>query len=102
MTKKYHYNNKEYTVKELVELSDNINYDTMLNRLRQNWTVDDAIKTPLHSRPSKTTKIDLLESIPKADTFNGVDLDKQDKIIITGLIDDYLRQKQRGMELLQH
>lgn len=98
--RKYLYNNKELTVKELVALSDNINYDTMLNRLRHGWTVDDAINTPLHSRPGKT-KIDLLESIPKADTFNGKDLTKHDKAVIVGLIDEYLKQKQRGMDLLQ-
>lgn len=101
MTRKYNYNNKEYTVKDLVALGDNINYDTMTNRLRKGWSVEDAIKTPLHSRPKEPRQIDLLESIPKADTFNNIDLTKQDKAIITGLIDDYLQQKQRGMELLQ-
>lgn len=99
MTKKYHYNNKELTVKELVALSG-INYDTLLNRLRHGWTVDDAIKTPLHSRPSKATKIDLLESIPRADCFNGIDLTRQDKAVITGLIADYLSSKAKGLELL--
>ena len=84
----------------LMKLSDNIGYDTMLNRLRHGWTVEDAIKTPLHAKPSKATKIDLLATIPKADTFNGKELTKQDKAIITGLIDDYLRQKAKGMELL--
>lgn len=98
--KKYHYNNKDLTVKELVALSDNINYDTMLNRLRHGWTVDDAINTPLHSRPSKATKIDLLKTIPKADTFNGIEITKHDKIMIASLIADYLKQKERGMELL--
>lgn len=98
--KKYHYKNKELTVKELVALSG-INYDTMLNRLRQGWTVEDAIKTPLHSRPNKA-KVDLMESIPRADTFNEVELTKHDKVVIVGLIDDYLRQKQRGMELLEN
>ncbi|GET09904.1 hypothetical protein [Ligilactobacillus agilis] len=99
MTRKYHYNNKDLTVKELVALSG-IGYDAMLNRLRKGWTVDDAIKTPLHSRPNKT-KIDLLESIPKADTFNSISLTKQDKVVIVGLIDDYLQQKGRGMALLE-
>ncbi len=101
MTKTYQYKNKDLTVRELVALSDNINYDTMLNRLRQGWSVEDAIKTPLHSRPSKTTKIDLLESIPKADTFNGIEITKQDKIMIVGLIADYLERKERGMALLE-
>lgn len=101
MTKKYKYRNQELTVKELVKLSDNINYDTMLNRLRQGWKIEDAINTPLHSRPNKA-KIDLLETIPKADTFNNIELTKHDKAVIVGLIDDYLKQKQRGMELLQH
>lgn len=100
MTKKYHYNNKDLTVKELVALSDNIGYDTMLNRLRHGWSVEDAINTPLHSRPSTATKVDLLQSIPKADTFNGIEITKQDKAVITGLIDDYLERKQRGLELL--
>lgn len=99
MTRKYHYNNKDLTVKELVKLSDGIGYDTMSNRLRQGWTVEDAIKTPLHSRPSKA-KVDLLESIPRADTFNEVDLTKQDKAVITGMIADYLKTKQLGIELL--
>lgn len=99
--RKYHYKNKELTVKELVALSNGINYDTMANRLRQGWTVEDAVNTPLHSRPNKN-KIDLLETIPRADTFNGKDLTKHDKAIITGLIDNYLTQKQRGMALLEN
>lgn len=101
MTKLYQYKGKQLTVKDLVALSDNINYDTMLNRLRQNWSVDDAINTPLHSRPTKT-KIDLLTSIPRAQTFNGTELTKQDKIIIASLIDEYFKTKERGMELLEH
>lgn len=101
MTKKYHYNNKELTVKELVKLSG-IGYDTMTNRLRKGWSVDDAVNVPLHSRPGTATKIDLLESIPKANTFDGRELTKQDKVIITGLIDDYLKTKQQGMALLEN
>lgn len=97
--KKYHYNNKDLTVKELVALSANINYDTMLNRLRHGWSVEDAIKTPLHAKPSKV-KVDLLSCIPKADTFDGRELTKQDKAIIVGLIADYLERKEKGMELL--
>lgn len=89
MTRKYNYQGKQLTVKELAKLSG-IGYDTMLNRFRQGWSVDDAVKTPLHSRPCKTTKIDLLETIPKASCFNGKDLTKQDKAIIVGLIADYL------------
>lgn len=101
MTKKYHYNNKQLTVKELVKLSNGIGYDAMLNRLRQGWAVEDAINTPLHSKPGKAAKqVDLLESIPKASTFNGIDLNKQDKAIITGLIADYLSSKAKGLELL--
>ena len=101
MTRKYHYKNKELTIKDLVKLSDGIGYDAMLNRLRQGWTVEDAVKTPLHSRPTKT-KIDLLNCIPKAQTFNGIELTKHDKIMIASLIDEYLQQKQRGMELLEN
>ena len=99
MTRKYLYKNKELTVKELVAISDNINYDAMTNRLRHGWSIEDAVNTPLHSRPSKA-KVDLLESIPRADTFDGKDLSKQDKAVITGMIADYLERKQRGMELL--
>lgn len=102
MTRKYQYRNKDYTVKELVKLSEGIGYDAMLNRLRQGWTVDDAIKTPLHSRPSKAAKIDLLNCIPKANAFNNIELSRQDKVIITGLISDYLKTKQKGLELLSH
>ena len=98
--RKYHYKNKDYTVKELVALSG-IGYDTILNRLRHGWSVEDAIKTPLHSRPNKI-KVDLLETIPKVQTFNGKDLTKQDKVMIVGLIDNYLQQKERGMELLEN
>lgn len=101
MTKKYNYNNKQLTVKELVKLSNNINYDTMTNRLRKGWAVEDAINTPLHNRPGKAAKIDLLESIPKATIFNGTELTKQDKIVITGLIADYLKTKAKGLELLK-
>lgn len=99
MTRKYNYQGKQLTVKELVNLSNGIGYDAMLNRLRKGWAVEDAIKTPLHSRPSKA-KVDLLESIPKADTFNSISLTKHDKAVIVGLIDDYLQQKQRGIDLL--
>lgn len=102
MTKKYHYQNKQLTVKELVNLSNNINYDTMTNRLRKGWSVDDAIKTPLHNRPGKAAKIDLLSCIPRASCFNNIDLNKQDKIIIVGLIDDYLSSKEKGLKLLSH
>lgn len=98
--RKYHYRNKDLTVKELVAISNGIHYDTMLNRLRHGWTVEDAINTPLHSRPNKATKIDLLESIPKADTFNEVELTKHDKAVITGLIADYLKQKEKGQSCL--
>lgn len=101
MTKTYFYKGKQLTVKELVSLSDNIGYDAMLNRLRKGWTVEDAIKTPLHNRPGKAAKIDLLSCIPKASCFNGVDLTRQDKIIITGLIADYLSSKAKGLELLE-
>lgn len=100
MTKKYLYNNKELTAKELVALSG-IGYDAMTNRLRKGWSVEDAINTPLHAKPSKATKVDLLESIRKADTFDGKDLTKQDKAIIVGLISDYLEQKEKGLELLR-
>lgn len=100
MTKLYTYKDKQLTIKELVALSDNINYDTMLNRLRTGWSVDDAIKTPLHNRPGKAAKIDLLSCIPKASCFNNIDLTKQDKIVITGLIADYLNSKAKGLELL--
>lgn len=101
MTKKYKYRNQELTVKELVALSG-IGYDTMLNRLRQGWTIEDAVNTPLHSRPKEPRQIDLLESIPKANTFDGTELTKHDKIMIVGLISDYLQQKQRGMALLEN
>ncbi len=97
---KYHYNSKDLTVKELVKLSNNINYDTMTNRLRQGWTVEDAVKTPLHARPNKT-KVELLATILRADTFDGIEITKQDKIMIVGLIADYLKAKEHGMELLE-
>ena len=100
MTKKYTYQGKQLTAKDLVALSDNIGYDTILNRLRHGWTIDDAIKTPLHAKPSKA-KVDLLSCIPKADTFDGRELTKQDKAIIVGLIADYLERKEKGMELLE-
>lgn len=101
MTRKYNYNNKQLTVKELVKLSNGIGYDAMTNRLRQGWSVDDAIKTPLHNRPGKAAKIDLLSCIPRASCFNNVDLTKHDKVIITGLISDYLSSKAKGLELLR-
>lgn len=101
MTKTYQYKNKDLTVRELVALSDGIGYDAMLNRLRQGWSVEDAVNTPLHSRPSKATKIDLLNCIPRANTFDGRELTKQDKVVITGMIADYLERKQRGITLLE-
>ena len=103
MTKKYNYNNKQLTIMELVKLSNGINYDTMTNRLRKGWAVEDAIKTPLHNRPGKAAKqVDLLSCIPKASCFDGTELTKQDKVIIVGLISDYLKTKEKGLELLSH
>lgn len=76
--KKYIFHGKEYTVKDLVALSDGINYDTMLNRLRQGWSVKDAINLPLHSKPIKQSK-ELYNMIDQATQHDGQPLSKQAK-----------------------
>lgn len=80
--RKYILNKKEYTVKELVALSKkkniNINYDTMLNRLRQGWSVADAVNVPLHAKPAKQSK-ELYSMIDQATQHDGQPLSKQIK-----------------------
>lgn len=80
--KKYIFHGREYTVKGLVLLSEknniNIGYDTMLNRLRQGWSVKDAISLPLHSKPAKQSK-ELYSMIDQATQHDGQPLSKQAK-----------------------
>lgn len=80
--KKYIFHGKEYTVKDLVELSKryhtNIGYDTMLNRLRQGWSVEDAVNVPLHAKPAKQSK-ELYDMIDQATQHDGQPLSKQAK-----------------------
>lgn len=80
--RKYILNGKEYTVKELVELSKkkntNINYDTMLNRLRKGWSVEDAVNVPLHAKLAKQSK-ELYSMIDQATQHDGQPLSKQTK-----------------------
>lgn len=84
--KKYIFHGKEYTVKELVALSDGINYDTMLNRLRQGWSVKDAINLPLHSKPIKQSK-ELYNMIDQATQHDGQPLSKQAKRRVKVVLD---------------
>lgn len=84
--KKYIFHGKEYTVKELVALSDGINYDTMLNRLRQGWSVKDAINLPLHSKSIKRSK-ELYNMIDQATQHDGQPLSKQAKRRIKVVLD---------------
>lgn len=80
--KKYIFHGKEYTVKDLVGLSKknntNIGYDTMLNRLRQGWSVRDAVNVPLHAKPAKQSK-ELYSMIDQATQHDGQPLSKQAK-----------------------
>lgn len=98
MTKKYYYRNKQLTITDLSKLTG-LSYELIYSRLRNGDTVAQAVRGKHERKDPK--QIDLLESIPKASCFNGIDLNKQDKIIIVGLIADYLRKKERGMELLE-
>lgn len=88
--KKYIFRGKEYTVKDLVELSKkshtNIGYDTMLNRLRQGWSVKDAISLPLHSKPAKQSK-ELYSMIDQATQHDGQPLSKQAKRRVKVVLD---------------
>lgn len=97
MTKKYNYQGKQLTLSEISKVTG-LTYELIYSRLRAGDTVEQATRGK-HER-KEPVKIDLLSCIPKADTFDGVELTKQDKIIITGLIADYLQQKERGMALL--
>lgn len=80
--KKYIFHGKEYTVKELVELSKkkntNVGYDAMLNRLRKGWSVADAVNVPLHAKPAKQSK-ELYSMIDQATQHDGQPLSKQAK-----------------------
>lgn len=88
--KKYIFHGREYTVKDLLGLSKknniNIGYDTMLNRLRQGWSVKDAINLPLHSKPIKQSK-ELYNMIDQATQHDGQPLSKQTKRRIKVVLD---------------
>lgn len=97
MTKKYQYKGKQLTIMELTKLTG-LSYELIYSRLRAGDTVEQATRNK-HER-KELKQIDLLSCIPKASCFNGTNLNKQDKVIITGLIADYLSSKAKGLELL--
>lgn len=99
MTKKYQYKGKQLTISDLSKLTG-LSYELIYSRLRAGDTVEQATRGKHERKDPK--QIDLLSCIPKADCFNGIDLNKQDKVIITGLIADYLSSKAKGLELLSH
>lgn len=97
MTKLYNYKGKQLTISDLSKLTG-LSYDLIYSRLRAGDTLEQAIRNK-HER-KELKQVDLLESISKATIFNGTELTKQDKIIIVGLIDNYLSSKAKGLELL--
>lgn len=97
LTKKYTYKGKQLTLSEISKATG-LSYELIYSRLRAGDTVEQAIRNK-HER-KELKQVDLLESIPKASCFNNIELNKQDKVIIAGLISDYLEQKAKGLELL--
>ena len=97
MTKKYQYKGKQLTITDLSNLTG-LSYELIYSRLRSGDTVEQATRGKHERKDPK--RVDLLSCIPKASCFNNVDLTKQDKIVITGLIADYLSSKAKGLELL--
>lgn len=97
MTRKYTYKGKQLTISDLSKLTG-LSYELIYSRLRAGDTIEQAIRNK-HERKDPR-QIDLLNCIPKVNCFNGIDLNKQDKVIITGLISDYLSSKEKGLELL--
>lgn len=98
MTKKYNYKGKQLTISEISKVTG-LSYELIYSRLRAGDTIEQAIRNK-HER-KELKQVDLLESIPKASCFDGKELTKQDKVIIVGLIADYLKTKQKGLELLK-
>lgn len=98
MTKTFNYKGKQLTISDLSKLTG-LSYDLIYSRLRNGDTVAQAIRGKHERKDPK--QIDLLHCIPKASCFNNIDLTKQDKVMIVGLINDYLKTKQKGLELLK-
>lgn len=98
MTKTYTYKGKQRTLSELSKLTG-LSYELIYSRLRAGDTVEQATRGK-HER-KELKQVDLLSCIPKASTFNGKELSRQDKVIIAGLINDYLERKEKGLELLK-
>ena len=98
MTKTYTYKGKQLTISELTNLTG-LSYELIYSRLRAGDTIEQAVRGK-HER-KEPRQVDLLESIPKASCFNNVELSRQDKVIIVGLIDNYLSSKAKGLELLR-
>lgn len=99
MTKKYYYEGKQLTISDLSKLTG-LSYELIYSRLRAGDTVEQATRGKHERKDPK--QVDLLSCIPKASCFNNIELTKQDKVIITGLIADYLSSKAKGLELLSH
>lgn len=97
MTKLYQYKGKQLTLSEISKATG-LSYELIYSRLRAGDTVEQATRSKHERKEPK--QVDLLESIPNANVFNGVDLTRQDKAIIVGLINDYLKTKAKGLELL--
>lgn len=97
MTRKYNYHNKQLTISDLSKLTG-LSYELIYSRLRAGDTVEQATRGKHERKAAK--QVDLLHCIPRASCFNNIELTKQDKVIIVGLIADYLEQKQLGMDLL--
>lgn len=97
MTKKYYYEGKQLTISDLSKLTG-LSYELIYSRLRAGDTVEQATRGKHERKDPK--QVDLLSCIPKADCFNGVDLTRYDKAMIVGLINEYLKTKEHGMELL--
>lgn len=97
MTKKFKYKGKQRTLSEISKLTG-LSYELIYSRLRAGDTIEQATRSKHERKEPK--QVDLLHCIPNANVFNGIELNKQDKVIITGLIADYLNSKEKGLELL--
>lgn len=97
MTKLYNYKGKQLTLSEISKATG-LSYELIYSRLRAGDTVEQATRSKHERKEPK--QVDLLHCIPKASCFNNIDLNKQDKVIIAGLISDYLKQKEQGLKLL--
>lgn len=95
--KKYKYNGKYYTLKELQKIS-NINYGSLWHRINQyGWSIEKAVETPAGRKAYRTDKINhnpkLNISEEEKAYWNNLVLDDEykNKFINAPIIGDILR-----------